>query len=84
MALDMKVPYLDNLVAATTYRTATDMAMAQLSTMRYDIWRYDWNTMQYKSLDQSEKIRNLEQKLKDKELKRENDLQSIISYFYKR
>ena len=58
--------------------------------MSYDTIYYDANTMTYKSREQYEREKILEEKLKAKDLElqenvkeKENSLKSLISYFYK-
>jgi hypothetical protein len=69
---------------------ATTASNAMMENMRMDRlygmygMRVNPATLSYESEHQSRRIRDLESQLQAKERTRQNDLQSIIGYFYKR
>jgi len=76
---DWKIPIPPEISA---YGSVSSAMYAQ--QMMYDSIRYNARTMGYETESQSRRIRDLESQLATKETKRQNDLQSIIGYFYKR
>lgn len=79
------VPYGNNFIASIQDgNTPPSVAM-------YDELRYNHNSMTYETKSQTEKIRNLERQLAEKELQKlskENnekmELENLIAYYYNR
>lgn len=79
------VPYVNSFMASI------QGGDTQLSVGMYDELRYNHNSMTYETKLQTEKIRNLERQLAEKELQKiskENneimELENLIAYYYSR
>lgn len=83
---EFRFPKIKNIEAQFIDRTT----VPNMVDIGYDTIYYDVNKMEYKSREQYDREKILEEKLKAKDLElqekvkeKENSLKSLISYFYK-